>query len=248
MAEPKESGIEKTVKIFIASSSELQTERDRLVLIINSINKNFQHLKIEPTMWETDIAGGSFPKERIQDEINCLLLKCSIALVLFYSKVGNFTLEELQLAMSEEKKVFVYFKTGFSSKTIEESDKHRKVLELRQQLEQGQQALLYKDYDNIDKFEALIRTDLQLYLTQKFPGAQKEKITEFDEYRLNIRRVEVNQSAATGEPLLEKTIDHLDDKQLVSGDPTQGLRDPGLGLPDPGQDLADRIMDPGDRI
>ncbi|HLP49198.1 MAG TPA: hypothetical protein VK469_24875, partial [Candidatus Kapabacteria bacterium] len=100
------------VKIFVASGSDLKKEREQTILILNKLNKSFPHLHLEPIEWETDIPPGSYDGKIIQDEINPLLEQCDIMLVLFYSKVGKFTLEEFQLALQKKKKVFLYFRSG----------------------------------------------------------------------------------------------------------------------------------------
>ena len=105
------------VKLFVASGSELKKERQETILVLNRVGKLFPSLKLEPIEWETDIPAGScYNKNSIQDEINPLLENCDMVLVLFFSKIGRFTREEYQLARQKNKKIFLYFKTGFSPK------------------------------------------------------------------------------------------------------------------------------------
>ena len=52
------------LKIFIASSAELNKEREKIILIFNSMNKYLNHLKLEPVKWETNIESGNVEKER----------------------------------------------------------------------------------------------------------------------------------------------------------------------------------------
>jgi len=106
------------IKIFVASSGELSTERDKCVSVIHELNKSHSHLHLEVVKWETDLESGSYDKSRIQDEINPLLEDCQIVIVMFYSKVGKFTLEEYLLARDKTKKIFLYFKQGFSPKNL----------------------------------------------------------------------------------------------------------------------------------
>lgn len=44
-----------STKIFIASSSELSDERNKIHEIFDRLNKCHQHLNIEPVRWETDL-------------------------------------------------------------------------------------------------------------------------------------------------------------------------------------------------
>ncbi len=58
------------IKIFIASSSELSNERNKIHEIFDHLNKCHQHLNIEPVKWETDLEKGSSKNQRFQDDIN----------------------------------------------------------------------------------------------------------------------------------------------------------------------------------
>src|ERR1700722_1211264 len=101
------------LKIFIASSGELNAERDESVKVIVELNKAFPHLHLVPVLFELDTSSGNDPgKKRIQDTINPLLEDSQIVIVIFYSQVGEFTKEELDLAVKFDKKVFLYFKNG----------------------------------------------------------------------------------------------------------------------------------------
>lgn len=121
------------VRIFIASSKELSQEREKLIVILNAINKIYKHLKIEAVKWETDVESGSSNQKRFQDEIFEKLKDCQVVIVLFYSKVGNFTLAEYKLALERQKKIFVYFKE-FPANNLKEHKDHERVLELKEYL------------------------------------------------------------------------------------------------------------------
>ena len=107
---------EKTIlKIFIASSTELKKEREKCILILNKINKNYKHLVLEAVEWEYNVVQGNFPKhENIQAGINPELIDSKIVIFLFHSKIGKFTREEFELAMKKKKKLLVYFKEGYT--------------------------------------------------------------------------------------------------------------------------------------
>ena len=153
------------IKIFVASGSELINERRETVLVAHQLRKVFPSLNLEVVEWESDIPSGSYRKKRIQDEINPLLEQCDIVLVLLYSTIGTFTLEEYRLAMEKNKKVFLYFKTGFSPKNKAEYENYGKVLEFREEI-QKESRLLFKEYDTIEDFHNKIYKDLNLYLKQ----------------------------------------------------------------------------------
>jgi tetratricopeptide (TPR) repeat protein len=206
--------IQKVLKIFIASSTELNEEREKLIHIFNSINKCLTHLRLEAIKWETDIESGNFDKQRIQDEINPLLEDCPMVFVLFFSKVGKFTLEEFRLAEQKNKKIFIYFKKNFPLNNLEELKNYEKVLELKQDLTKENRAL-YKEYETIAQFESLVYQDINLYISRNYPPDQMRKTTELDEYRKNIRIIDTNRKASTSEVLIEKSLNDLDQDQLT---------------------------------
>ena len=100
-----------------------------------------------------------------QDEINRKLVEADIVVVIFYSKVGQFTLEEYHLSIKLKKKVFVYFKTGFSTMNPDQYESFRLVLEFREKAEN----IMWKDYDDVNKFSVLLTRDIGNYLRDQYP-------------------------------------------------------------------------------
>jgi internalin A len=90
--------ITKSVKIFLASSAELSTEREKIEIAVNRINKDLHkdNIFLDLLTWEDgQHVGQSF---RSQDNYNLDVESCDIFVLLFYSKLGKFTREEFQLA------------------------------------------------------------------------------------------------------------------------------------------------------
>ena len=164
-----------TVKIFIASSSELKEEREAVFKFREEVGKSHPHLKLEIVQWETDLPSGSASGARIQDDINPKLKACQIVFVLFYSKVGAFTLEELHLAQKHCPKVFVYFKEGFSPKTSEDIERYREVLKLKEAIEE-ENKILCVAYQDLTAFENKFKSDLHLYLSQNFKASPNDPL------------------------------------------------------------------------
>lgn len=112
----------KPIRIFIASSNELEYERlhiDSLILQLNS--KFFKDLgiEVEPVKWEF------LENADKQEEYNKQLSTCDICVVLFWNKIGPFTEQEFNLAyqLSETNNVpylYVYFKEPISKDNITE--------------------------------------------------------------------------------------------------------------------------------
>src|ERR1700754_127663 len=103
------------VKIFLASSAELEKDRNGFEIFINRKNKELFDKKIflELIIWEDFLDAVS--KTRLQDEYNKAIAGCDIFLMLFFTKVGKYTEEEFENAFKEFKAsnkpfIFTYFK------------------------------------------------------------------------------------------------------------------------------------------
>ncbi|MBD8349289.1 leucine-rich repeat domain-containing protein [Dysgonomonas sp. HGC4] len=90
-----------TIRVFLASSSELEVDRKEFELFINRENKElikrglFLHLEI----WEDFL--DSISKTRLQDEYNDAVKASDIFISLFFSKAGIFTEEEFDTAYGQ---------------------------------------------------------------------------------------------------------------------------------------------------
>ena len=105
------------IHIFIASSSELKQERYELVDLLADLNQDTfeqQGMKCKPEIWE--FWDSSMREERKEEEYLQRLRICDICLVLFWRTLGEYTLEELNVAIDEmragrlPKAVFVLYK------------------------------------------------------------------------------------------------------------------------------------------
>lgn len=108
----------KKIKIFLASSGELEEERKEIGLFLYRENKSLidKDIFLDLVVWEELLH--SFRGERIQNYFNEEMLKCDILVAIFHRNVGQFTYEEFELAyknLREGKKpyyLFVCFKGG----------------------------------------------------------------------------------------------------------------------------------------
>jgi hypothetical protein len=105
----------RTIKIFLASSSELREDRDAFELHFLRKNRDFrrQGFEVEVLRWETFL--DAISETRLQDEYNKEVRCCDIFLSLFKTKVGKYTEEEYDSAHAtflDMKKplIYTYFK------------------------------------------------------------------------------------------------------------------------------------------
>ena len=104
-----------TIKIFLASSSELKDDREQFELFIGRKNKEYvkNGIFFELVLWEDFLDAMS--QTRLQDEYNKAISGCDIFVSLFYTKVGQYTEEEFSTAFNTFKQndrpfIYTYFK------------------------------------------------------------------------------------------------------------------------------------------
>ena len=89
----------KTIRLFLASSSELKDDREQFEIFINRKNKEL-HTKgifLELIVWEDFL--DAISQSRLQDEYNKAIIGCDIFVMLFCTKVGKYTYEEFEKAL-----------------------------------------------------------------------------------------------------------------------------------------------------
>lgn len=108
-----------TTRIFLASSSELKTERDefRNFLAVENDRLHKQGVYLELVQWEHFLDSISHSSK--QADYNEALKKCDIVVSLFHTKAGKYTQEEFKTAYDLFKStgkpiIYTYFKSGSS--------------------------------------------------------------------------------------------------------------------------------------
>ena len=106
----------RVIRVFIASSDELTSEREKFDTLFAHLNTIFEArgISLKPVKWEfLDSSAGPLHK---QEEYNRELKTCDICVVVFWQKFGDYTKEELDVAYSElcagrkPTKLYVFFK------------------------------------------------------------------------------------------------------------------------------------------
>ncbi len=107
---------EKTINVFLASSTELSDDREFFSSFVRRMDKTFQKMgsHLRPQMWED--LDASWKGHREQDDYNELIRKSQMFLALFYKEAGKFTIEEFDVAIEkfnqtkQTPKIYVYKK------------------------------------------------------------------------------------------------------------------------------------------
>jgi hypothetical protein len=91
---------ENEIKIFLASSSELDIERAHIGDLCNDINSLIADTAVRVRLLKWEVFDPLFKGERKQSEYDQQVKKADIFIALFRSKAGKFTLEEVDVAIS----------------------------------------------------------------------------------------------------------------------------------------------------
>jgi len=105
----------KTVKIFLASSSELEGDRLQIERQLGRKNRILKNKKIEFELVHWEYFIDTVSKTRLQDEYNKAIKNCDLFVILAFTKMGKFSKEEFNVAYEtfieqNKPKILVYFK------------------------------------------------------------------------------------------------------------------------------------------
>jgi hypothetical protein len=150
-------------KLFLASSSELKEDRKQFEIFINRKNKDWfdKGVFLELVIWEDFLDAVS--QTRLQDEYNKAIRECDLFVMLFFTKVGKYTLEEYETAFGQFKAtnrpfIFTYFRDA----EISTGSANRKDLQSLWAFQErlGELGHFYTAYKNIDELK--FKLDQQL--------------------------------------------------------------------------------------
>lgn len=154
---------EHTIKIFLASSSELKEDRDAFDLYFRQQNDELRKrgLYLQIVRWENFLDAMS--ETRLQDEYNTEVKNCDIFVSLFFTKTGKFTEEEFDSAHQQFKeagKPTIY--TFFNNAQVNMNDINDEVLTLlafkKKLADLGH---FYTGYDNIEHLKRQFKDQLE---------------------------------------------------------------------------------------
>src|SRR5688572_14979485 len=98
--------------------------------------------------------------------------KANYVCFMFHSKIGKYTEEEFTLATELKKKLFAFFKKGFSPESDDEISEWSKLQKFKKSMGA---TILYKDYETTTDFELLLNYNLSLYLSEEFSAESSDK-------------------------------------------------------------------------
>lgn len=99
--------MKQVIKIFLASSNELEHDRDVLGNLVRRLNKIYEKRGLSIDLFEWEDSDAAFNNRRKQDEYNDEVRASDMFIALFYKKAGKYTVEEFEVATEEFKRTEV---------------------------------------------------------------------------------------------------------------------------------------------
>lgn len=165
----------KQIHLFISCPRDIIDEIDSINLVVHGINKSFgkqNNFSIELVHWNEDTYTGI--GDDAQEVINSQI-EYDILVGLMWMRIGtktkrdkSGTIEEINRALSNtNKEQLIYFKTTppanlneLNTNDLDKVNSYKKELSKR--------GVLYKEFNEIDKFESLFRINLSNLISDKF--------------------------------------------------------------------------------
>ena len=169
----------KLLKVFIASPGDVMLEREKAREEILSLRALAQKhgFDLEATGWETHAAPGM---GRSQARINQLVIECDLLVGILWRRFGlptgeaeSGTLEEFNLARERYMRenapeIMLYFREVHPDFLADPGPQLQKVLDFKQQVEDGKLAL-YANYRDPEHFASLLRLHVTDWLLKLAP-------------------------------------------------------------------------------
>lgn len=161
------SGAERTIKIFLASSEELKSERDEFDLFVRQQNDKYrkQGIYLKIIRWENFLDAMS--TACLQDEYNQAVCNCDIFVSLFFTKTGKFTEEEFDTAygrflQAEKPAIYTFFKNADINTGTAKRDDLNSLWDFQEKL--AELGHFYTNYNSIEDLKLQFKDQLEKQL------------------------------------------------------------------------------------
>ena len=183
-----------TIKIFIASSAELEQDRKafRELLSVENDRLHYKGLYLELVQWEYFFNAVS--QSGKQDDYNQKLKECDMVICLFYKKAGKYTQLEFDTALKQfhatgAPLIYTYFKEpdgqiNEGQALDDAAEKSRQdLLEFKKRLQEI--GHFYTRYNNIDNLKLQFLKQLDILRDQGYEKLKEEVMEETKEAIVN---------------------------------------------------------------
>ena len=172
-------------RVFIASPSDLNAERDifrHVIERVNFIKAKNKGILLEAVGWEDTLPGKGRPQEKINQDVESSDLIVMLLWKRWGSPTGEYSSgfeEEYEVACASDKEIWLYFREIPDDMLAAPSEQLSKVLEFRNKIE-AERKFLFKRYEDENGWKEQFTDNLCSWL-DGFPPAtsQFEKLAEY---------------------------------------------------------------------
>lgn len=162
-----------STRIFLASSFELKDDRAAFRELVMEQNNVWHEQGAFLQVVGCEHFFDAMSRTRLQDEYNAAIRDCDVFVMLFHTKVGQYTREEFEVAHAQFKAtgkplVYAYFKTAKADKLVDAADQ-QSLDDFRAHLNQIEQDV--RRYENVE--------GLQLHFLQQLHMLAGKGVIDF---------------------------------------------------------------------
>ncbi len=188
----------KTVSIFLASSSELSDDRVAFADFIERLQNHYKTRNFTFLLKKWEYMDPAYNKERKQNEYNEIIKQCDMFVVIFHTKLGEYTLEEFDVAFEECRKrnlpLFIYFrnieKLPFPKSLFWQKKESKELIDFKKNRLIGELNHFWGTYDTSDR----LHLDFVLWLDNLLFGESSNIKVENNEVTIgNVKVAEMSQ-------------------------------------------------------
>ncbi len=143
----------KKIKIFLASSEELENDRNAFGNLVRRLDKQYEKRGIRIELFEWEEHDAAYNSRRKQDEYNEIVRASDMFLALFHKRAGQFTIEEFDVASAEFKRTNKHPKTYVYCRKVEEGEQESDELKAFKKRLLEEMGHYWSSYDNRDSMQ-----------------------------------------------------------------------------------------------
>jgi hypothetical protein len=162
-----------TVILFLGSSDELKEDREefRIFISVENDRLNRRNIYIQLVQWE--YLPSAVSKTSSQNDYNKLVAESDLAVFLFHTKAGQYTVEEFNTAYrsfkdSDKPLIWTYFRQEPATAPANES-----LTEFKNNIDK--MGHFYCKYTSIDDLKNQFRIQLDYFLEKRIPEKSKDE-------------------------------------------------------------------------
>ncbi len=169
------------INIFLASSINLEDERNGFSSTLSSIENTLRSYDVHLIPRQFEFESGTLTIERSQEKYNSMIKHSDVFIVIFHKTVGDYTKEEFNVAydlmIKGKLQILLYYKN-----TSEEEEKNASLISFKMHIK-GLNQFTTDRYKNVSDFFDSLKNNLISLITNKIIG--KKFSTIKNAYALN---------------------------------------------------------------